>query len=141
MYLVRGNQDPAPRLYYCFLTLLPLSLHLLPSLISICLDLSLGTQGRSWRLNGAHFLKTRNGGRRKAFVLRNPTGPCLVSLSLLRCINFLISLGLKDITLGFSESRNIFHFVFYPQVTVPRTRSTLQEEERRETRLWLGFIS
>ena len=30
--------------------------HPLPSLISNCLNLPVGTQGRSWRLNEAHFL-------------------------------------------------------------------------------------
>ena len=50
------NQDPAPRLYYCSLTVPPLSLHPLPSLISICFKLLFGTQGRLWRLNVAYFL-------------------------------------------------------------------------------------
>ena len=80
MYPLRGNQDPAPRLEYCSLTVSLLSLHLLPSLISNCLNLPLGTQGRPWRLNEAHFLRIRNGGHRKAFASRNPAGPCLVSL-------------------------------------------------------------
>ena len=66
VYPLRGNQDPAPRLCYCFLTIPPLSLHSLPSLISSCWNLSLGTQGKSWRLNAAHFPGTRNGGHRKA---------------------------------------------------------------------------
>ena len=57
-----------------------LSLHPLPSLISNCLSLSVVIQGRSWRLNEAHFLKTRNGGHRKSFVPRTPTGPCLGTL-------------------------------------------------------------
>ena len=41
----------------------------------------LGTQGRSWRLNQARFLKIRNGGHRKAFLPRGPMGPCLVTAS------------------------------------------------------------
>ena len=77
---LRGNQDPAPRLCYCFLTVPPSSLRPLPSLISDCLNLPLGTWGRSWRLNEAHFLRTRNGGHREAFVPRSLTGPCLVTL-------------------------------------------------------------
>ena len=47
VYPLRENQDPAPRLHYCFLTvspLSPLSLHPLPSLISNCLNLPFGTQ-------------------------------------------------------------------------------------------------
>ena len=81
VYPLRGNQDPASRLYYCFLTAPPLSLLPLPSLISNHLNLPLGTQGRSWRLNEAHFLKTRNGGHRQDFVPRSPAGPCLVILA------------------------------------------------------------
>ena len=61
------EQDPAPRLHYCFLSAPPLSLHPLPSLISNYLNLPFGTQGRSWRLN------------RKASLLRSPTGSCSVS--------------------------------------------------------------
>ena len=76
---LRGNQDPAPRLCCSFLTVPPWSLHPLPSLISNCLNLPLGTQGRSWRLNEAPFLKTRDGGHREMFVPRSPTGPCLVT--------------------------------------------------------------
>ena len=76
MHPLRGNKDPTPRPYSGFLTVPPLSLHPLPSLISKCLNLPLGTQGRPWRLNEPYFLKTRNrGGHRKAFVPRSPTGP------------------------------------------------------------------
>ena len=53
---LEANQDPAPRLYCCSLTVPPLSLHPLPSLISICFNLFFGTQGRLWRLNVAYFL-------------------------------------------------------------------------------------
>ena len=56
----------------------PLSLHLLSSLISNYLNLLIGTQGRSWRLNEAYFLQTRNGGHKKVFVPRSPTGSCSV---------------------------------------------------------------
>ena len=56
VYPLRGNQDPVPRLHYCFLTVPPLSHHPLPSLISNCLNLPVGTQGRSWRLHEAYFL-------------------------------------------------------------------------------------
>ena len=50
LYPLRWNQDPAPRLCYCFLTVPPLSVYTLPSLISNCLNLPFGTQGRSRRL-------------------------------------------------------------------------------------------
>ena len=46
---LRWNQDPAPRLYHCFLADPPLSLQVFPSLISNCLNLLFGIQGRSWR--------------------------------------------------------------------------------------------
>ena len=55
VYFLRGNQDPAPRLHYCLLAAPPLSLHPLPSLISNCLNLSFGTQGRSWRLESVPY--------------------------------------------------------------------------------------
>ena len=59
--------------------MIPLPLRPVPSQISTCLNLPLGTQGRSRRLNEAHFLRTRNGGPRKACVPRSPTGPCSVT--------------------------------------------------------------
>ena len=81
------------RPHYCFLPVAPLSLHPLPSLISNCLNLPVGTQGSSWRLNEACFLQTRNWGRRKDFVLRSPTGSCSVSLTAsLRPVRFPLSL-------------------------------------------------
>ena len=76
----RENKDLAPRLYYCFLTVPVLFLHSLPSLISNCLNLSLGIHGRPWRLKEAHFLRTRNWGHRKAFVPRSLTGSCSVTM-------------------------------------------------------------
>ena len=79
VYHLRGNQDPASRLHYCFLTVPPWCLRPLPSLISSCLNLAIGTQGRSWRLNEAYFLQARNSGHGKIFVPRSPTGSCLVS--------------------------------------------------------------
>ena len=83
-----GSHPEAVRLYGCCLTVPPWSLHPLPSLISSCLNLPLETQGRSWRLKEAHFLKIRNGEHRKAFVLRSPTGPC--SVLFLSSIFFLV---------------------------------------------------
>ena len=44
------------------------------------LILSLGTQGRSWWLNEACFLRTGNGGHRKALTPWSPTWLCPVSL-------------------------------------------------------------
>ena len=55
MYPLRRNQDPAPRLHYCFLAAPPLSLHPLPSLISSCSNLPFGSQGRSWRLESIPY--------------------------------------------------------------------------------------
>ena len=53
VYSFRRNQDFVPSLHYCFLTAPPLFLHSLPSLISNCLNLPFGAQGRSRRLNEA----------------------------------------------------------------------------------------
>ena len=50
------DQDFAPRLHYCLLTALPWSPHSLPPLINICLNLPIGIQGGSWRLNEVSFL-------------------------------------------------------------------------------------
>ena len=65
-----------PKAGLLFLDRPPLFLHPLPSLISNYLNLSLETQKRSWWLKEAHFLRTRNGGHRKAFVPLSPTGAC-----------------------------------------------------------------
>ena len=70
-----------------------------PFLISNCLNLDIGTQGSSWWLNEACFIKTRNEGHRKAFVPRSPTGPCLVSPAVLHPVSFirLLSLALCNV--------------------------------------------
>ena len=57
----------------------PLVLHPLPFLISNCLNLPFGTQGRSSRLNEAYSLQTRNG-TQKGFILWSPTESCAVSI-------------------------------------------------------------
>ena len=49
-YPLRWNQDPAPRLHYCFLAAPPLSLHCLLCLVNNCLNLPFGIQERSWSL-------------------------------------------------------------------------------------------
>ncbi|KAB1275680.1 hypothetical protein Cadr_000010630 [Camelus dromedarius] len=66
---LRRKQDPVPGLHCFFLIVPPLSLHPLPSLISNCLNLPLGAQGRSRRLNEPYFLQTRNGGHGNGLVL------------------------------------------------------------------------
>ena len=77
VYSLRRNQNPAPRLH-CFLFTVPAwSLHLLPFLISNCLNLLFGTQGSSWRPE-VHSPKIRSVRHRKACVLRSPVGPCSV---------------------------------------------------------------
>ena len=78
---LEAELDPAPRLYYCFLIAPPLSLHTLPFLISSCLNLPFGTQGRSWRLESIPFKKETKRKRAKASMPRSPTGSCSVSLS------------------------------------------------------------
>ena len=80
LYSLKRNQDPAPRLHYCYLTTSPLSLHPLPSPISNCWNLPLGTHGRSWRLKP--FPKKQEMGGTGKLVLRSPTGLCLVSATI-----------------------------------------------------------
>lgn len=59
VYSFWRNPDTSFILYYGFLTFPPLYLHSLTSLISNCLSMPFGTQGRSG-LHGAYFLQTRN---------------------------------------------------------------------------------
>ena len=61
-------------LHYRFLAALPLLLCFLPSLISNCLNLPFGTQGRTRRLNEIHFIQTREGGHRRICTLEGSTG-------------------------------------------------------------------
>ena len=77
----RWNQDPVPRLHYCFLAAPPLSLHPVPSVInSSSLNLSFGIHGRSWRLESIPYRQETAGEEgRKASVARSPTGSCFVS--------------------------------------------------------------
>ena len=56
-----GGTKILPQAALLFLVCPCLFLHLLPSLISTCLNLPVRTQGRSRRLGEASFLKTRNG--------------------------------------------------------------------------------
>ena len=74
----RRNQDPALLMRYWFLTVHPLFLHSLPSLISNCLNLPFGNQGRSRRLNPFSYKLEK--GTWKGFCTREgPTGSCSVS--------------------------------------------------------------
>ena len=72
-YLKMEKQDLALRLLLtvCF----SLVSHHLPSLINNCLNLPIGTQGRSRRLNESCFPNQRNGGHRKALCPGDPQGP------------------------------------------------------------------
>ena len=84
---LRENQDPAPRLHYCFLTTPSLSLQPLPSLISNCLNLPFETQGMSWRLEGD----------RKVSMFRSPTGSCLDLLLSQIIWGFLVAQMVKNL--------------------------------------------
>ena len=66
-------------LCYCFLAAPPLSLHPLPSLISNCLNLPFGSQGRSWRLESVPY-KQGTGDTERLPCPGAPTGSCSVSL-------------------------------------------------------------
>jgi len=85
VYFLRMNQDPAPRLLYCFLTRSSLSLHPIPSLISNYFKLPFGEHRKSWRLNEAYFLKIRNV-YTKAFVPGAPHGCSQFHIQLQTCI-------------------------------------------------------
>ena len=77
VYSLRRRRDPALRLCY-FLTALPWSLHPLPSLISNCLNLPFGTQGRSMRLKP--FSCQQEKGTQKGFYTQEgPAGSCSIS--------------------------------------------------------------
>ena len=72
VYPFKGNQNPSQ---VCnIVSWLLLFLHPLSSLIINYLNLLVGTQGRSWRLDETHLLQTKTRGHRKAFV---PQGPAL----------------------------------------------------------------
>ena len=66
----------------CFWITPPLFLFSLLSLISSCLNLPFGTQGRSGRLNEAYVLQTRNREYRKDLYLGTPQGPAQFQCSL-----------------------------------------------------------
>ena len=70
---LEGNQDPAPKAALLFPDCSLLSLHPLPSLISNCLNLPVGTQRRSRRLNEANFLQAGN--TEKLLCPGTPQGP------------------------------------------------------------------
>ena len=88
MYPLSGNKDPVPKLYYCFLTVPPWFLHSFPSLISNSFNLPIGTQERSWRLNEAYFLQSRNEGHRKVFMTGCPTGFCSVLVLTVKLLSY-----------------------------------------------------
>ena len=66
---------PCPKAVLFLLGCFSLVFAFLPSLISNCLNLPLGTQGRSRRLSEAHFLKTRNGDTKRLLCSGAPQGP------------------------------------------------------------------
>ena len=76
---------PCPRLHYCFLTIPPLVLHPLPSLICNRLNLPFGAQGRSRRQKFL-FLQTKNRGHWRVFVTRRaPQSPAWFHFRLWVC--------------------------------------------------------
>ena len=74
MYPLRRYHYIVPRLHYGFLTAPHLSLHILPSLINDSLNLSFGTQGRSWRLKPI-FYKQEIGDTERPSCSRALQGP------------------------------------------------------------------
>ena len=70
-YFLSRNQDPASRLYHHLIAPSRI-LYPLPFLISNCLNLLFGTQGRSRRLNETYNLQTRSGQHRTDWYSRAP---------------------------------------------------------------------
>ena len=72
---------PCPKAALCFLANPPVSLRPLPSLISNCLNLPFGNQGRSWRLVSVPYKQGMGKAcwHRKAPVPRSPAGSFSVS--------------------------------------------------------------
>ena len=66
--------------YGVFLTVPPLLLYSLPSLVSSCLNLPFRTQGRSRIRNEVYFLQTSNGGNGTNLYPGDPIGSCSVSV-------------------------------------------------------------
>ena len=78
---LEGEPGHCPKASLLFLlTVSPLTLHPLPSLISNCLNLLFGIQGRSRRRTEAYFLLPRNGRHRKVLVPISTIGPWSVSV-------------------------------------------------------------
>ena len=84
-----GTRTLPPRSLCCFL-IVPTSFpHSLPSLISNCLNLPFGTQGRSKSWNKTYFLQTRNGELGKVYTKEGSTGSCFI-LCFFGCILFVV---------------------------------------------------
>ena len=75
--------EPAPRLNSCFFTAPPLSLHSLSSLISKCLNLPFGTQGRSRKLKTIPY-KQETGDTERLPCLEAAQGPAPFQKDLLQ---------------------------------------------------------
>lgn len=78
-YSLMRNQDPTPRLHYCFWTAPPLfmiSSHLWLAAVRICL-LELGEGQRSWMKPIFHEQETRD--IHRICTRRDPTGSCSIS--------------------------------------------------------------
>ena len=91
VYPLRGNQDPAPSLHYCFLTAFPLFLHSLTFLMSNSLNLPFETQGRSEKLK--FFPYKQETGHRETFVCKRATqGPARFQGSVVVALGTLVSI-------------------------------------------------
>jgi len=72
MYPLRGNQDPAPRLYCCVLMAPPWSLPPLPSLIGNPLNLPLGSSEKVLEAEGGPFPKNQKWGTQRGLYAQEP---------------------------------------------------------------------
>ena len=82
VYPLRQNQDPAPRLHYCFLAAPALSLLPLSSLLSSGLNLTFGIQGKSWRLEPVPYEQRMKTTER---LPGTPKGPAWLQKHCLHC--------------------------------------------------------
>ena len=76
-----GEPGPYPKAALSFLDC-SLSLHPLPSLISNCLNLPFGTQGRSWRLESVPYKQEMGDTERLTWCPGAPQGPAWFHLGI-----------------------------------------------------------
>ena len=115
---LEGEPEPCPKLHRCCLTAPLFSPHPLPFLISNCLNLPFGTQGRSWSLHETYFLQTRNWGPRKASIRRAPQSPACFHCHSIPFWHQVPGVG-ADTTGLSAQSQGCFHFTLQLRMGSP----------------------